>query len=55
MKIVPISHLDWPPPYKEATEKYASQVALARDGTLENYVAGQPFALILRILRLLAR
>jgi hypothetical protein len=26
MKIVPTDRLDWPPPYKDATEKYSSQV-----------------------------
>jgi hypothetical protein len=44
MKIVPTQRVDWPPPYKEATEKYASQVRLSPDGrTVVNYVAGQPF------------
>ncbi len=46
LKIVPSGHLDWPPPFKAATEKYASQVVLAPDGTLKNYVAGQPFPLL---------
>src|SRR5438477_502894 len=37
-------HVEWPRAYKEATEKYASQVKLTADGrTMENYVAGQPF------------
>jgi hypothetical protein len=36
--------VEWPQAYKEATEKYASQVKLSKDGlTVENYVAGQPF------------
>ena len=26
MKIVPTDRLDWPPPYKSATEKYSPQV-----------------------------
>jgi len=44
MKIVPTSRVDWPPPYKEATEKYQAQVRLSPDGrTVVNYVAGQPF------------
>ncbi len=44
MKIVPTSRVDWPPPYKEATEKYEAQVRLSPDGrTVVNYVAGQPF------------
>ena len=46
MNIVPTSKLDWPPPFKSATEKYSSQVSLAPDGTLKNYVAGQPFPLL---------
>jgi hypothetical protein len=37
-------HYEWPPLYKEATEKYASQVKLSPDGReLLNYVAGAPF------------
>jgi hypothetical protein len=37
----------WPAAYKEATEKFSSQVKLAPDGlTLENYVAGQPFPVL---------
>jgi uncharacterized protein DUF1329 len=36
--------IEWLQAYKEATEKYASQVKLDADGlTLRNYVAGQPF------------
>jgi hypothetical protein len=36
--------IDWPKAYKEATEKYASQVKLSSDGlTVHNYVAGLPF------------
>ena len=31
MKIVPSGRIDWPPPYKDATEKYSSQVVLSRD------------------------
>jgi Protein of unknown function (DUF1329) len=39
--------IDWPPPYKDATEKYASQVRLSKDHrTVVGYVAGQPFPLI---------
>ena len=30
MKIVPTGHLDWPPPYKAATEQYSPQVSLTR-------------------------
>ena len=47
MKIVPSGLIDWPPPYKEATEKYSAQVRLSRDNrSLIGYVAGQPFPLI---------
>jgi len=47
MKIVPTERIDWPPPYKDATEKYSAQVQLSPDHrTLVGYVAGQPFPLI---------
>jgi hypothetical protein len=47
MKIVPSERVDWPPPYRDATEKYASQVRLSHDNrSLVGYVAGQPFPLI---------
>src|SRR5229473_5854203 len=46
MRIVPTQRLEWPPPYKSATEKYSAQVALGSDGTLKNFVAGQPFPLL---------
>src|SRR5271156_6199502 len=47
MKIVPTARVDWPPPYKDATEKYSSQVELSKDHrSLLGYVAGQPFPLI---------
>ena len=46
MKIVPTERLEWPPPYKAATEKYSAQVQLAPDGTLKNYTAGLPFPLV---------
>src|SRR5713101_6164406 len=46
MKIVPTGHLDWPPPYKAATERYSPQVSLGSDGGLNNYVAGLPFPLV---------
>jgi hypothetical protein len=36
--------IEWPQAYKEATEKYASQVKLSPDGLdVKNYVAGLPF------------
>jgi hypothetical protein len=46
MKIIPTGHLDWPPPYKAATEQYSPQVSLSSDGELKNYVAGLPFPLV---------
>ena len=47
MDIVPSERIDWPPPYKDATEKYSSQVRLTDDHrSLVGYVAGQPFPLI---------
>ena len=47
MKIVPSERIDWPPPYKDATEKYSFQVRLTDDHrSLVGYVAGQPFPLI---------
>ncbi|MBV8137497.1 MAG: DUF1329 domain-containing protein [Deltaproteobacteria bacterium] len=47
MKIGPTVRIDWPPPYKEATEKYAGQVRLSEDGrSLVGYVAGVPFPLL---------
>lgn len=47
MKIVPTSRIDWPPPYKDATEKYSGQARLSEDHrSVVGYVAGQPFPLI---------
>ena len=47
MSIVPNERVDWPPPYREATEKYAQQVRLTNDRhSMVGYVAGQPFPLI---------
>src|SRR5208282_502328 len=46
MKIVPTERLEWPPPYKTATEKYSPQVRLDEQGQLHNYVAGLPFPLL---------
>jgi Protein of unknown function (DUF1329) len=46
MNIVAPQRLEWPPPYKSATEKYSAQVKLTPDGYLKNYVAGQPFPLL---------
>jgi hypothetical protein len=44
--VVPTEKLEWPPPYRTATEKYQSQVGLSSDGEITNYVAGQPFPLV---------
>jgi len=46
LKIVPTGQLDWPNPYKAATEKYSGQVQLSPGGELGNYVAGLPFPLL---------
>ena len=47
LKIVEAKHIEWPKAYKEATEKFSSQVKLAPDGlALQNYVAGQPFPIL---------
>ena len=41
MKIVPAQRVDWPPPYKDATEKYSAQVRLSQDKrSVVGYVAG---------------
>src|SRR6202047_545383 len=47
VKVIPSSRIDWPPPYKEATEKSSEQVRLSTDHkSIAGYVAGQPFPLI---------
>ncbi len=46
LRIVPSDKLEWPPPFKTATEKYSPQVQLRPDGTLKGYTAGQPFPLL---------
>ena len=46
LRIVPTDRLEWPPPFRSATEKYSSQVQLTPDGALTGYVAGQPFPLL---------
>jgi hypothetical protein len=47
MKIIPTESVEWPPPYKEATEKYSAQVRLSSDHrSLVGYVAGQPFPFV---------
>jgi len=47
LRIVPSERLEWPPPYREATEKYAAQVRLSKDHrSVSGYVAGMPFPFI---------
>jgi hypothetical protein len=47
MHIVAPGRIEWPPPYRDATEKYSGQVRLSADHrTIEGYVAGQPFPLL---------
>src|SRR5208282_1843381 len=47
MQIVPTERIEWPPPYRDATEKYSSQVRLSNDPrSLVGYVAGLPFPFI---------
>ena len=47
LKIAPTERIDWPPPYKEATEKYSAQVRLSPDGrSLVGYVSGEPFPIL---------
>ncbi len=44
MKIAPTQAIDWPPPYKAATEANAANVHIAPDHrSLTGYVAGLPF------------
>ena len=35
--VIPTDKLEWPPPYKSASEKYASQVTLGTDGEIKGY------------------
>ena len=47
MNIVTPKRVDWPAPYRFATEQYSSQVRLSPDHrTVMGYVAGQPFPLL---------
>jgi hypothetical protein len=46
MQIIAPGRLEWPPPYKAATEKHSPQVKLDANGEIQNYVAGQPFPLL---------
>jgi hypothetical protein len=44
IKVAPTGKIDWPPPYKDATEKYSAQVSLSPDHrSLAGYTAGLPF------------
>ncbi len=44
MTIVPYKRIEFPPKYREATEKYAGQVKLTADGRdIEGWVSGLPF------------
>src|SRR5262245_59448662 len=44
MQIIATKKVEWPKAYREATEKYASQVRIAEDGRdISNYIAGCPF------------
>src|SRR5580704_4671050 len=44
MNIKPTRRVDWPPPYRDATEKVSSQVVLSPDHrSMLGYVAGQSF------------
>ena len=44
--VIATDKLDWPPPYRTASEKYSSQVSLGSDGEIKGFVAGQPFPLL---------
>ena len=46
LKIVATRALEWPPPYKSATEKFAPQVRLNDKAELQNYSSGLPFPLL---------
>src|SRR5262245_47833463 len=44
IKVIAPKPIGWPKAYKEATEKYSSQVKLAENGlALQGHVAGAPF------------
>ena len=46
LRIVPSDKLEWPPPFRTATEKYSPQVQMLPNGTLKGYLAGLPFPLL---------
>jgi hypothetical protein len=38
MNIVPTERIEWLPPYREATEKYSSQISLAAPGVSSRWL-----------------
>src|SRR5208283_1457114 len=46
MRILPERRVEWSQGFQHATEKYAAQVSLDKDGYITNYVAGMPFPLL---------
>lgn len=47
LRVVPSDRISWPPPYREATERYSSQVRLSADHrSIVGYVAGMPFPFV---------
>jgi Protein of unknown function (DUF1329) len=42
-RVVPTTRIDWSSGFKNATEKYYTQVGLDKDGYITNYTAGMPF------------
>jgi Protein of unknown function (DUF1329) len=46
MRILPERRVEWSQGFQHATEKYAAQVSLDKDGYITNYIAGMPFPLL---------
>jgi len=47
LRVGAYKHIEHPPPFREATEKYSAQVKLAEDGThLIDHIAGMPFPVV---------
>ena len=47
MQVGETKPVEWPTAYKDATEKYAAQVRISKDGgDIANYIAGCPFPTI---------
>jgi len=46
VRVVSAERLDWPGEFKDATEKYSSQVALDKNDFLTGYTAGMPFPIV---------